>query len=51
MTDYHATLVPALDALIGDPSILMPEASSKKKADLLLIPADSLQQRQPIRLR
>ena len=39
MTDYHATLVPALDALIGDPSILMPEASSKKKADLLLIPA------------
>ncbi|MBR3164477.1 PhoH family protein [Candidatus Saccharibacteria bacterium] len=35
---YHEIIVPALDVLIGDPNILSPSASTKRKADLLLIP-------------
>lgn len=37
--NFHATLVPALDALIGDPLILEPEADTRLKANTLLIPA------------
>lgn len=37
-TANHKALVPALDALIGDPDILMPEAGTKKKAEILYIP-------------
>ena len=36
---FHSTLVPALDALIGDPDILLPSKDTKLKADFLVIPA------------
>lgn len=36
--DFHPALVPALDALIGDPDILAPEPSTKLKAETLYIP-------------
>lgn len=39
MKSYHEVLVPALDALIGNPEILNPKADTKKKADVLAIPA------------
>ena len=35
---YHQVLVPALDALIGNPELLSPDADTKKKADILAIP-------------
>ena len=35
---YHSILIPALDALIGDPKILEPEEDAAKKADFLYIP-------------
>ena len=38
-TTYHEVLVPALDALIGNPELLTPSAETKKKADILAIPA------------
>lgn len=34
----HKALVPALDALIGDPDILMPKPETKLKAEILYIP-------------
>lgn len=34
----HNYLVPSLDTLIGDPSILIPKAENKKKAEILYIP-------------
>lgn len=39
MKSYHQVLVPALDALIGNPEILNPDTQTKKKADILAIPA------------
>ena len=36
--NWHSALVPALDALIGDPSIIEPEKSTKLKAEILYIP-------------
>ena len=36
--EYHSALVPALDALIGDPSLIVPLADSKRKADDFFIP-------------
>ena len=36
---YHEILIPALDALIGNPELLSPDADTKKKADILAIPA------------
>ena len=39
MKSYHQVLVPALDALIGNPELLSPSADTKKKADILAIPA------------
>ena len=36
---YHKYLMPGLDVLIGDPDLLTPEKSTKKKCDILLIPA------------
>ena len=36
--DTHKALVPALDALIGDPDILMPGPDTKLKAEILYIP-------------
>ena len=39
MKSYHQVLVPALDTLIGNPEILNPDTQTKKKADILAIPA------------
>ena len=36
--NWHSALVPALDALIGDPSIIEPEKSTKLKAEIMYIP-------------
>ena len=36
--DFHPILVPALDALIGNPDILAPDAETKLKAETLYIP-------------
>ncbi len=36
---YHNVLIPAMDALIGNPELLNPDAETKKKADILAIPA------------
>ena len=35
---WHPHIVPALDALIGAPDMLMPEKQTKRKADTLYIP-------------
>lgn len=35
----HRYIIPGLDALIGDPEILEPTAETKKKAELMIIPA------------
>ena len=35
---FHPVLVPALDALIGDPKLLEPNKETPKKAEMLLIP-------------
>ena len=35
----HKYIIPGLDALIGDPDILSPLAITKKKAELMIIPA------------
>ena len=35
---YHPIIVPALDALIGDPDLVQPQADNKKKADEFYIP-------------
>lgn len=35
---YHDFIVPGLDVLIGDPKILKPDKSTKKKAEKLFIP-------------
>jgi PhoH-like ATPase len=37
-TIFHAALVPALDALIGDPKLLEPDEDTKLKAKELIIP-------------
>lgn len=37
--EFHSALVPALDALIGDPALISPPRGGKKKADDLYIPA------------
>ena len=37
--EFHSTLIPALDALIGNPDILRPNETTKLKADLMVIPA------------
>lgn len=36
--EFHPKLVPALDALIGDPDLLSPDEDTKKKAETLYIP-------------
>ena len=36
--DYHDFIVPGLDTLIGDPSILSPTAEDKKRAEIFYIP-------------
>lgn len=36
--EYHNHIVPGLDVLIGDPSILTPTKDSKKRADFFHIP-------------
>ncbi len=35
---WHSIIIPALDALIGDPEILMPEKDTKLKAEIMYIP-------------
>lgn len=37
--DFHPILIPALDALIGDPELIVPTKHSKLKANDLFIPA------------
>ena len=37
--DFHPVLVPALDALIGDPGLITPTKDGKLKANDLYIPA------------
>lgn len=38
--NYHECIIPAMDILIGDPDILSPEKTTKKKADHLYIPLE-----------
>ena len=37
--EFHPALIPALDALIGDPGLISPARDSKLKAEDLYIPA------------
>lgn len=42
-TDWHSTIVPGLDALIGDPDLLEPRKDTKQKARNFIIPSQYIQ--------